>query len=348
MTTRRVRFEDSIISWDLDACDKEDLLQTKKKATTFDTLFPLSIFVALAWFVVTSVVLWWHVLPGATEWWTAQVHAQSPQVFNAPDLPVAVAAARMMSLDEPLRLPGGYRSVEEMDARSTRFPSIDERVRVYMSNWYQPPCARHTNSNETSDDDTNYIQYNYLRDENDPEQAPLLVLKELKIPMELLEQDLDSSDPTQRKFANSGNNRIFVLDNTAIDKGARLFYMTADKIRACDQAFCLDFVRFIFPSLHRTDMSVQLNPVDASQQPLRAAAASPGNALDGEDGNSNAVVPVVLQFGDLEISRAWVVTSGNNETYPAIPIQKKFRRYAVATCCLFFVRISGAVSIWTR
>lgn len=34
----------------------------------------------------------------------------------------------------------GYRSKEELDARSTRFPSPEERVKIYMSNWYVPPC----------------------------------------------------------------------------------------------------------------------------------------------------------------------------------------------------------------
>lgn len=33
-----------------------------------------------------------------------------------------------------------YRNAAERDFRSERFPSIDDRVRYYMSNWYLPPC----------------------------------------------------------------------------------------------------------------------------------------------------------------------------------------------------------------
>ncbi len=34
----------------------------------------------------------------------------------------------------------GYRSRQEMLDRHKRFPSVDERVKLYMSNWYLPPC----------------------------------------------------------------------------------------------------------------------------------------------------------------------------------------------------------------
>ena len=34
---------------------------------------------------------------------------------------------------------------------------------------------------------------------------------------------------------------------------------------------------------------------------------------------------VLLQFGDLEVSRAYVVVTGQNETYPVVPHLKKFR-----------------------
>ena len=33
-----------------------------------------------------------------------------------------------------------YSNIEEMEARHTRFPSVDERVKLYMTSWYTPPC----------------------------------------------------------------------------------------------------------------------------------------------------------------------------------------------------------------
>jgi len=290
--------------------------------------YPASLLIAMTWFVFTAILLWCHILPSATEWWTTEQGAVAPKTTTM-TLQQQTAAA----------LPGGYRSVAEMEARATRFPSIDQRVRVYMSSWYTPPCRTdNKNKNSTTStagaesDDTAVVQYHYLRDDKDPAAPPLLALQELKIPAHLLKQDDDSDDnddnadePTDRKmrrvFAHSGNNRTFLLDNTCIVRGARLFYMTADTIRQCDKTFCLDFVKFIFPSLHRTDMSV-----DVGRQNKKAAAtAYPGNALDATDGNTNAIVPVLLQFGDLEIGRAYVVTTGQNETYPVLPTMKKFR-----------------------
>jgi len=368
MTRRRVRF-DSSVSWNMameddndndiyddndyddDDDEKNNGMQQQHEQNSSSSYYPLSILAALTWFVLTAVVLWCRVLPMSTEWFTTTATTAVVQQQQQQQQQPMMASARMMTLDEQQqnarrRLPGGYRSLEEMQARPGRFPSIDLRTRVYMSNWYQPPCSSSTaastrsnnnnNNNSSSllfDDSSTHIQYNYLRDDSDPKAPPLLALQELTIPQEMLEQELDENDPSQRKFANSGNNRTFVLDNTAIVKGARLFYMTADKIRECDKTFCLDFREFIFPSLHRADMSVVAPAVGGNEQPpfarqtvsSTAAAAYPGNGLDATDGNTNAVVPVLLQFGDLEISRAWVVTSGNNETYPAMPIQKKFR-----------------------
>jgi hypothetical protein len=37
-------------------------------------------------------------------------------------------------------------------SRAERFPSIDARVRLYMSNWYHPPCANYSNG---------FIRYSY-------------------------------------------------------------------------------------------------------------------------------------------------------------------------------------------
>ena len=86
----------------------------------------------------------------------------------------------------------------------------------------------------------------------------------------------------------------FLLDSRASIKGVHLFYLRADEIRRCDQAPCYDALNFLFSSLHRIDMS------------FRQSSSYPGNALDSVDGNTNAVLPIVLQFGGLEVSRAFV------------------------------------------
>jgi hypothetical protein len=40
-----------------------------------------------------------------------------------------------------LWMPARYTLDDDLSNRSTRFPSIDERLRVYMSDWYAPPCS---------------------------------------------------------------------------------------------------------------------------------------------------------------------------------------------------------------
>lgn len=39
-----------------------------------------------------------------------------------------------------------YASLQELNERSTRFPSIEERVKRYMSSWYTPPCKNDTSA----------------------------------------------------------------------------------------------------------------------------------------------------------------------------------------------------------
>ena len=42
-------------------------------------------------------------------------------------------------LDKVVRY--SYRSIDELMRRSERFPSIEERLKVYMTSWYSPPMA---------------------------------------------------------------------------------------------------------------------------------------------------------------------------------------------------------------
>jgi len=61
--------------------------------------------------------------------------------------------------DEPVTNAGtqyhGYYSKEQLNGRMHRFPSVDERVRLYMSNWYVPPCRNNTEG---------YVQFKMLKD----------------------------------------------------------------------------------------------------------------------------------------------------------------------------------------
>lgn len=202
-----------------------------------------------------------------------------------------------------------------MKDRKHRFPSIQERVALYMSNWYSPPCRVGNIS-----DFGPHVKYNFIGDTDSA--APLLAIREIDvdiadanasaIPTEDDAEFAELPSVVSRKYSHSGSNRTFVLDSTILDKGARVFFLRANEVRRCNDHSCEDTLKFIFPSLYRVDM--------AGDPP-----GYPGNALDLIDGNSNQVVPVVLQFGDMEVSRAYVPGTNKNETYPGIPIFKKFR-----------------------
>lgn len=296
------------------------------KASPLQYHYPVarSVLTAATWFTLTAVILWCLVLPEATKWWTT---IQTIQPTNATE-------SRSRQMMNPLaKLPGNYQSLEEMNARHQRFPSIDQRVRVYMSNWYTPPC-RPTNNNV----DASFVQYNYLPDPTG-KAPPLLVLQELVIPEDRMSSndngdvendgaDLSLVVADQRQYSHSGNNRTFLLDSQTAVTGAIIFYMSADAMRRCDQSACFDTVKYLFPSLHRIDMSVT-GPTEAytstALHPKKGLFSYAGNALDAMDGNRNGVVPVILQFGDLEISRAYVPRTHLNETYPVTPVFKKFR-----------------------
>lgn len=38
----------------------------------------------------------------------------------------------------------GYASKDEFLSRSNRFPSVEDRIHFYMSDWYTPPCMKNT------------------------------------------------------------------------------------------------------------------------------------------------------------------------------------------------------------
>jgi hypothetical protein len=315
-------------------------IRTKKVDTTTKMEFPgdcylsawHTLWAALMLSAATALILYYHVVPAigarTADWWMRQ---------NNHDEKSENPYAAFASMET---LPGSYTSMEEMLARNQRFPSIDERVQIYMSNWYAPPCSPTslTDALDTSLGVTvasSFVQYNYLRD---GETDPLLVLREVLIPEDSLsneesDEDDDSTtsdapnaviyDPAPKYFQSS-NHRIFLLDSQALDRGARVFYLSADTVRRCGSMPCADTVNYLFPSLHRVDMNV--GSVSArAHGGLVPSVGYPGNALDSVDGNRNGISPVLLQFGDLDVTRSFCPASHTNETFPAVPLFRKFR-----------------------
>ena len=110
----------------------------------------------------------------------------------------------------------GYRTIQEMLDRDKRFPSIDDRVKLYMSNWYLPPC-----------NDTDQVAYEYLGNN-------YLLLQE----------------PGNRTFqldSSFNGNKV---------KGSfdHVHFMDLKTMSNCSDDYCVDMVNFIVPGLDRTQI----------------------------------------------------------------------------------------------
>lgn len=84
------------------------------------------------------------------------------------------------------------------ERREDRFPSVDERVRMYMSDWYVPPCDNYTDG---------FTQYNPL-----PEQGLVVVGNEFQGPLGLPTRAVLSRlfAGYREEFIRNKNNRTFV------------------------------------------------------------------------------------------------------------------------------------------
>lgn len=188
-----------------------------------------------------------------------------------------------------------YQDVTEMQARSTRFPSVVDRVKLYMSNWYTPPCAaaQDDGSDDDDDDDDARVGFAYVhrrRHNSTTTTSQILTLREIAIP------------PRTR--------RIWQLDshfNGSAAPGSfdQVHFMDRNTMLACQHRYCRDVVAFLFPALKRV----------------------------GHSGLYSSV-PILFQFGDDNRTQAlrW---SKNKETkalppplesYPQIPVLKKMRQ----------------------
>eukprot|EP00980_Cylindrotheca_fusiformis_P028553 scaffold22610_cov115-Cylindrotheca_fusiformis.AAC.6 len=91
--------------------------------------------------------------------------------------------------------------------RANRFPSIEERVKLYMSNWYVPPCPDAKNG---------FIKYRFEPSPNEEEEWPIVTLKGLK----------------HHPLVNSTDS-VYHVDN--IIQPDTLFYMDTEIMQFCAQ-----------------------------------------------------------------------------------------------------------------
>jgi Glycosyl transferase family 90 len=135
-----------------------------------------------------------------------------------------------------------YASVEEMQNRSIRFPSVEHRVKVYMSNWYIPPC-----------DDSARITYQYstVTSDNDT-----VTVRELSLQQQQMgtEGNFGNDDVTTTMYPNQ-KQRLFEVDSHFDIKHDKSFnelhFVNRQVFMDCKHTYCRDVVNAILPAFDR-------------------------------------------------------------------------------------------------
>ena len=188
-----------------------------------------------------------------------------------------------------------YENSREMLSRSLRFPSVEQRVKIYMSNWYIPPCDDHAR-----------VSYYYTKS---PDNF-LLTLIELSLQQHLSEKILDTSHnelQVQRKFLVNAKFNSTDHDDDAFDV---VHFLDREFFLGCKHRYCLDIVENLLPSFDRV--------LDNQS----------GRIVSND--NEARLIPILYQFGDLPKTIASEILSNGTiskfRRYPRIPVIQKARR----------------------
>jgi hypothetical protein len=129
-----------------------------------------------------------------------------------------------------------YQSQAEMMNRSQRFPSIAERVKFYMSNWYRPPCH---NNNESTVNDVGFIHYRYDTNQNNFKHV---LVREVQ------------STANNETQGNLRRRTFMIYPNTTLGK---IHYLVPNQIRPenCHSEYCTDILHYWLPAMERTGYS---------------------------------------------------------------------------------------------
>lgn len=172
---------------------------------------------------------------------------------------------RETSAVSPVDIPRVLPEVRINVPRSERFPSKEQRVKLYMSNWYTPPCQGYTPGlvsfamDEELEDETMWPKYSIT------EMADLVNASEVEVA---------SSVKPDTAFALDRNT---ILDCNIRGEGDPK-YANRIEFRSNMYMYCLDVATTLLPAMEHVQWEMQTN-VTTPKLP-----------------------PVVLQFGDLKYS----------------------------------------------
>jgi hypothetical protein len=165
----------------------------------------------------------------------------------------------------------GYDSTEQMMDRKNRFPSINERVQVYMSNWYHPPCGLPYQMDiDGGSPDDGFIHYRILAS---GESSPIHNDSSSR----LLVQEVETVATANKDEPP----RLFLLDsNPTLGK---LHFLTRSKMHPdqCDSEYCSDMLEHWYPAIDRVHNDNTYHPVmfQFSDEELSRATSFEDNEL---------------------------------------------------------------------
>jgi Glycosyl transferase family 90 len=174
-----------------------------------------------------------------------------------------------------------YANYQELHGRSSRFPSVEERLKVYMSTWYLPPCTKMLHGDQR-------VQYNILN----TNATSTMVLMRPTGPWNYLDE-LDASVQEPPLLLLDGKPQ-----NTRVP-----FVLNPDLIRNCTDKFCFDTIKYFFPSLDRLSTRPRSklrtsNPVESVPIVLQYGDSEPYIILAPEHDKHmyRPVIPVIKKF----------------------------------------------------
>jgi Glycosyl transferase family 90 len=199
-----------------------------------------------------------------------------------------VDSAPLRLIDIPVELPEFSLDV----SRNERFPSREERIKLYMSNWYVPPCLNHVDG---------FVQY-HVSTETVQLRWPTYIFHEPR------DQITNSSSFSKTYEVESiiTPDKLFWMDRgTVLDcsirgKGAPM-YASRIPLRSNMHMYCEDVERLLLPALDHI----------AWESHQQSSSILP-----------ESIPPILLQFGDLPHSHVY--------RFVTIPHFKKFRLAATS------------------
>jgi hypothetical protein len=238
----------------------------------------------------------------------------------------ASSAQQQQRRIDQCQIPISYANDDELHGRMYRFPSVEERIQVYMSNWYRVPCSTTTAATRTTRT-TGKIPLRRIKTTDlSPYKASYYVVGETQ-----QQQAHDEASSLSSAAAVATSPRQFRITNGTLP--AQIFYVDPSTILQCAnntnvhnhmRFYCKDIHTTLFPLLL---LRVQNNNIHNNRASIEDNddTSKTSTTTIAPDWTWNDI-PIFYQFGDATESRAQAALTVAatatvlNETAPSSPL----------------------------